>query len=59
MTQLQMKRAARIAGAQPRAIAIYAPNTLTAPTYYSLLLSAAFSAFLWALFLTRTVLLIS
>jgi len=59
MSKLNMKRAARAAGAQPRAIAIYASDALPVSTYTSLLATAAFSAFLWALFFARAVILIS
>ena len=60
MTRLQMKRAARAAGAQTRAIAIYAPNSQPDPAALaSLVLTAAFSASLWAIFLMRAVILFS
>ena len=59
MTQLYMQQAARAAGAQSRTIAVYAATALPSPAFSPLLLSAAFSAFLWALVLTRAVLQIS
>ena len=59
MTELHMKRAARAAGEKTRAIAIYAPNALPDTALASLLLTAAFSASLWAFFLLRAVILIS
>lgn len=59
MTKLHMYRAARAANSQPHAIAIYTTNSLSAPALPSLLLTAAFGAFLWAFFLTRAMLLLA
>ena len=56
MTQLQMERAARAAGAQTRAIALYRTNPLNPPGLSPLMLAAAFSSLLWVLFLTRAAL---
>ena len=53
MTQLQMQRAARAAGAQTRAIALYRTDRLTLPQLSPLLFAAAFSGLLWTLFLAR------
>lgn len=58
MTQLQMKRAARAAGAQPRAIALYRVSLYSMPTLSPLLLAITFSSLLWALFITRAIWLI-
>ncbi len=53
MTQLQMQRAARAAGVQTRAIALYRTDHLTLPQLSPLLFAAAFSSLLWTLFLAR------
>ena len=56
MTQLQMERAARAAGAQARAIALYRTGPLNPPDISPLMLAATFSSLLWMLFLTRAAL---
>ncbi len=53
MTQLQMQRAAKIAGAQTRAIALYRTDHLTLPQLSPLLFAAAFSGLLWPLAFAR------
>lgn len=53
MTQLQMRRAAKIAGAQARAIALYRTDQLSLPELSPLLFAAAFSGLLWSLALAR------
>jgi hypothetical protein len=53
MTQLQMKRAARAAGAQPRAIAMYRTGALNPQTAFPLAVALGFSGLLWTLFITR------
>lgn len=53
MTQLQMKRAARAAGAQPRAIALVRTDVLNPQIYFPLAVTLAFSGLLWTFFITR------
>jgi len=53
MTQLQMERAARTAGAKTRAIALYRTNILTSADLSPLVLAAAFSGLLWTLTIAR------
>jgi len=53
MTQLQMQRAARAAGAQTRTIALYRTDHRAMQELSPLLFAAAFSGLLWTLALAR------
>ena len=59
MTQLQMERAARAAGAQPRAIALYRTKTPASRLLSPLMLAAAFGSLLWTFFVSRILHLIA
>ena len=53
MTQLQMERAARIADAQTRAIALYQAEQRILSEFSPLIFAAAFSGLLWTIVLAR------
>lgn len=59
MTQLQMQRAARIAGAQTRAIVLYRTDALNAQSLSPLILAAAFTGLLWTIALSRALILLT
>jgi len=53
MTQLQMERAARAAGAETRAIALYKTSVFDVPGISPLILAAAISSLMWTLTIVR------
>ncbi len=53
MTQLQMQRAARAAGARSRTVALYRTNIFTAADLSPFVLAAVFSGLLWTLTIAR------